>query len=283
LVSNVRVAFFRRLLNFPRDTMARLRDKRRARRYPASPTLPVKVSVLLHGADTWTGSKAPQSRAPQPDLSREWAGPMVDLSSGGISFLTLPAAMSSRGEQTKVRVLIGRHVIEIPCTVVYLRTTRDAARLGLSLQFEDEANEKAYLQLLECLVMGATMQPWRPFGLRRNSPGLRREQYRSENGARLYAWREKKGGRLHSFELHLAGHILRGEADALVPQNSLEVFTRSDKARHGPTAVSNTKYVLSSGEHTELRFMYLLVVSNFPSVVPADLRRFLQRFEALEE
>jgi hypothetical protein len=166
----------------------------------------------------------------------------------------------------------------VPCTVTYLHSYRDYSRLGLSLQLKGTDTQKSYSQLLECVVMGATMEPWRPLGLRRNPPGLRTEQYRSGNGARLHAWRERKGRKLHSFEFYLADHCVRGTAAALPSAPALEVYTRPRTPAGAAAAVGDPRFGLSPGEHGELRQLFRLVTSNLTTAVPLDLRRFLESF-----
>ena len=269
------VPFFSRLLDFPRSAIDVLRDKRRAIRYPINPSFPLRASIYLHGSENWATFQ--QNEA---SLGREWLGPLADISSLGVSICVQPAAVTSRGERTKVRFILEKQSMEVPCTITHSRSYRDYLRLGVSLQFTGAETQKPFFQLLECVVMGATLEEWSPLAVRRNPKGLRREQYRSINGARLFAWREKKTGSLHSFEFYADSHCVRGEADGLRTRLPVEVYVLPCETPTGKVAAYDSRYGLAKDAHEEARQFFRLVVLNLSTSVPLDLRRFLTKFQS---
>ena len=128
--------------------------------------------------------------------------------------------------------------------------------------------------------MGATLEEWSPLTLRRNPKGLRREQYRSINGARLFAWREKKTGTLHSFEFYADNHCVRGEADGLRTRLPVEVYLLPRDISSSKVAVYDPRYGIARDTHEEARQFFRLVVLNLSTSVPLDLRRFLAKFQS---
>ncbi|MBL9214757.1 MAG: PilZ domain-containing protein [Opitutaceae bacterium] len=261
--------FFKRILNFKRDAMARLRDKRRARRYPVGPGFALKASVNLAGIDD------PARIATTPvGLGREWAGHLSNLSSGGVSVQLPPAAMTLRGERTVVKLALEHHRLEIPCVVAHFRVLNSVALCGLSLKFPDFTAQKAYLQLLAAVRLGSSFEAGPARRGRHNPAGTVREEYQAENRTRLTAWRDTSSRELHSFELMLDDHCLRGRADS----PTLDVYTRQRENKTAPAAVSAPTHRLSTGTHAEVRQLFRWVVPNIGKPVPSDLRAFLQRF-----
>jgi hypothetical protein len=281
------VLFFRRILNFKRDYLARLRDKRKARRYPVGPGFPLKASVSLIGTD-----RPEEFLQRQPDRGCDWAGRLVDFSSTGARLQLPPAVMTARGERTRLRLTLEQRRLEIPCTVAHFRVHRDYALCGLALQFPDLDTQKAYLQLLESVVIGATFAPLRSTGLLRNPPGFEREQYQSDGDARLFAWREKRSGNLDSFELMMVEHCVRGEARVLERRHEVgrpgggnrqehpevDVYTRQKTVHPARVALFDPSFALSAGAHAEVRQLFRWVVPNLAKQVSLDLRRFMEQF-----
>lgn len=274
--------FFRRILNFKQDALARLRDKRKARRYPVGPNFPLKAAINLIGTDD-----VAKARRHQVGDGRDWAGRLMDFSSTGVSLQLLPAALTARGEPTRLRLTLEHYTLEIPCEVAHFRVHREYSQCGLALQFPDLDTQKAYLQLLESVVIGATFSPLRPAVLRRNPPGFVREQYQSDSDARLYAWREKRSGELDSFELLMADHCVRGEVRALerrseagrpTLQPDVDIYTRQRTAHPAKVALFDPAFALSGGEHIEVRRLFRWVVPNLARQVSLDVRRLMEKF-----
>lgn len=280
--------FFRRIMNFKRDYLSRLRDKRKARRYPVGPNFPLKAAVNLIGTDD-----VETTRRYQIGDGRDWAGRLVDFSSTGVSLQLLPAALTARGEKTRLKLTLEHYTLEIPCEVAHFRVHREYSQCGLALQFPDLDTQKAYLQLLESVVIGATFSPLRATGLLRNPPGFEREQYQSDSDARLFAWREKRTGELDSFELLMADHCVRGEADALERRSEtgrpgirggrqehpdVDIYTRQKTAHPAKVALFDPAFMLSAGEHAEVRQLFRWVVPNMAKQVSLDVRRFMEKF-----
>lgn len=260
---------FRTLLDFPRRALARLRDKRRARRYPVGAEFPLKASLTLLGPSG------------EPGTTARWTGRLADFSSTGARVLLPRAALAKRGEATTLELGLGDFALSLPCKVAYLRAGGDSAVCGVALAPSDEAAQKAYLQLLETVVIAATLKPYRATGMVLTPPGLVRENYRGEHrAARLFVWRDRRTGALACFELKLEGVCLRGDAPAAAGRGKrlVEVYTASQGRSAEKVAYCDHSLGLTPGDHAEHRYFFRCFVQNLPKTLSPDLRELLGRF-----
>lgn len=244
---------FKRIFDFPRASLARLRDKRRAKRYPVAPGFPLKAVVNLLGVANPAKSFAPAG------LGVAWSGAVVDMSGTGLRLQLPPAATTARGERTVLTLSLEDFELRIPCTVAHFRTQSASALCGLSFQFNDDTQRKAYLQLLEAVVVGAGFVAGKPI---KAGAGLKGERYNSENKATLTVWRIATDGRLDSLELQIGGHCVRSAGGS----SALQVF-----------AGKGTEVTPVAGlEQQEVLRLFRIVAANLPKTLPADLRERMQ-------
>jgi hypothetical protein len=257
------VALFKHILDFKRNTLAMLRDKRKARRYYVGPAFPLKATVVLPDTDT-TGRKGKQGR--------NWGGSLFNMSNVGLSLQLPPAAVAKRGEETVVTLSLDGHEVKLPCTIAHFRVQNSTAYCGLSLVVDDLAQRKAYLQLLEAVALGSTLAPVEG-GISHHREGLRSERYKSAKPAILTAWRDEEKGELTGFELVMGDHCLHGEAG----HAALQIF--SSEAKGSRKAWSAPSFAFSEGiENEELRKLFRWVALNLPRAVPTDLREMMRIF-----
>lgn len=261
---------FSRLAQLKRDFLARLTDKRRAQRYPVGPEFPLKATISLVGSEFLDRVRNREAQA-----ARSWGGRLVDLSAHGASLALPPSAISVRGEPTTLTLRIEEHELAIPGEVVRFVALSTHAVCGVRLGFADAVQRASYLQLLEAVILGATLRPWYPTGLVRNPPGLMRERYQGEQGTVLNVWRRKEDRACACFELKLRQHLVRGEAG----RPEVEVFTPSAR-RDARAAGSAPGFRLSNGAHAEVRRLFRWIVPNLNRSLAEDLRRFLLGFKA---
>jgi hypothetical protein len=244
------VLFFKRILNFRRDALAKMRDKRRSTRYPVGSGFPLKATLNLVG----------QVGAPRGS-GVNWSGRLANLSTNGVCVQLPPATATVRGEQSELRLSLENNLLQIPCTVAHFRVYSSQALCGVSLEFGDFKMQKAYLQLVEGVSMGASFVSAESTVVVHNATGLAREQFRADNKAVLTAWRNPKSQELDSFDLVMGDHCVRGGTRV-----ALEVYSR--KAEKAP---------LAPIVDDEVRQLFRWVLSNLPKAVPADLRTLMER------
>ena len=264
------MALFKHILDFKRNALEKLRDKRKTKRFYVGPAFPLKATIVLPDTDS-AGRKG--SRTPdKPDPGRNWGGSLFNMSNVGLSLQLPPAAVASRGEKTSVLLALDGHELKLPCTIAHFRVQNATAYCGVTLEDSTLTQSKAYLQLLEAVAIGSTFAPAEG-GLAHKRTGLRTERYKSDRPALLTAWREADKGELAGFELVLGDHCLRGEAK----RPALEIF--SSKATGERTAWSAPGFAFSDGvENEELRKLFRWVTLNLPRAVPTDLREMMRFF-----
>lgn len=243
---------FTRILDFKRDLLARLRNKRSHPRHRVGAGFPLKAVITLSGSDS-------PARKEAAARGCDWSGPVGDISNNGLNIMLPPAATAMRGEATTLRLTLENHLLEIPATVAHFRVYNTHALCGLRLAFADFKTQKAYLQLVEAVSLGASFAPAGPG---RSSPGFVRRSWRSKNKALLTDWREADGRALDHFELTLGDHSVQGRRSRL----GLEVLHRMESGKSVAPVVEG-----------EVRQLFRWVVGNLPKSVPADLREFMTR------
>jgi len=264
------VPLFTRLAQLKRDFLSRLTDKRRARRYPVGPDFPLKATVSLIGSEYLDRTRTDASGKPC-----DWGGRVADLSAVGANVVLPAAAISVRGEPTTLTLALEGHQLAIPAEVARFVVLPTHAVCGLRLAFADPAGRASYLQLLEAVILGATLKPWYPTGYVRNPPGLMRERYKGEQGTVLTVWRRTADRTCAGFELRLRQHLVRGEAG----RPEVEVYTPSAKSA-APAAGSAPGFRRSSGGHAEVRQLFRWIAPNLNRTLAADLRAFVAGFQA---
>jgi hypothetical protein len=249
------VLLFKRILNFKRDFLAKLRDKRKSTRFPVGQLFPLKATVNLVGPDA-VGST--------PGTGYDWGGRLINVSSNGAGLQLLRAATTYRGEKTELKLTLEDHGLAIPCEVAHFRTFSGYSLCGLSLQFTDFNAQKAYLQLVEAVSIGASFTPPKGKGGGGGRPGLVRDQFRAGSKATLNVWRVAKTGQLDGFEMLVGDHSLKGGPNSPV----LEVY-RVGK----PPKLEGSAEVAG-----EVRRLFRWIVPNLPpKLVPSEVRHLMER------
>lgn len=257
------MALFKHILDFKRDALAKLKDKRKTKRFYVGPAFPLKATLVLPDTDT-TGRKA--------GVGRNWGGSLFNMSNVGLSLQLPPAAVAQRGEKTTVTLSLDGHELKLPCTIAHFRVQNATAHCGLTLDDSTLTQSKAYLQLLEAVALGSTLAPVEG-GVAHDRPGLRSERYKAARPAILTAWRDEEKGELAGFELVLGDHCLHGEAK----RPALEIF--SSKAGGERLAWSAPGFGVSAGvENEELRKLFRWIALNLSRSVPTDLREMMRFF-----
>jgi hypothetical protein len=243
---------FTQILDFKRGLLAKLRNKRKSPRYLVGTAFHLKATLRLAGSDHFGRTTG--------GAGCEWSGRVANVSNNGLCVELPPAAAAVRGEKSEVRLTLEKHELRIPCAVAYIRLSNTHALCGLTLEFTDFAVQKAYLQLVEAVSMGASLAPFAPKVGGPNQSGLVREHYRADNKAMLTDWRKPGSGKLDSFELVLGKHRVKGGSHP----PSLEV------RKTGETAA------VDAVVDNEVRQLLRWVAPNLPKSVPADLRKLIR-------
>ncbi|HEY4302146.1 MAG TPA: PilZ domain-containing protein [Candidatus Didemnitutus sp.] len=245
------VVFFKRILNFKREFLAKLRDKRKAPRYPVGGLFPLKATVNLTGRVGANG-----------EGGYDWGGRIVNMSSNGVGLQLLRAATTVRGEVSALKLSLEEHELTVPCIVAHFRTFSGYSLCGLQLKFGDFKKQKAFLQLVEAVSMGSSFKPTKGRRIASEHPGLVGDLYTADNKATLTVWRAPKGGEIECFELVVGAHLIRG--GKTVPP--LVVFRMTKPLKpEGSAEVSG-----------EVRRLFRWVVPNLPKAVPSEVKSLME-------
>jgi hypothetical protein len=247
---------FKRIFNFTqKEVEAGAKERREDTRYPLGHEFPLKTSVSLLSHDT-VGNAIPNS-------DRDWGALVVNFSRKGANFHVANAASGKRGEGCKIKLTLGRLALEVPAKIAHFKVMPDYAACGLTLQFPDFEVQKAYLQMLEPVIVGASLVKIDPAVIQQNAPGLVLEQYSGEDGSLLSVWRKEANlAEFEGFEFRMHGYHVRAHAKA----KAVEVYAPDGAAAPG------------KGDAGEIKQLFAWAVANLSAAVPGDVKQFLAKF-----
>jgi hypothetical protein len=251
--------FFKRILNFSQEAIAK-KEKRQAERYAVGQAFPVKAVLSITGR-AGGGSTAPTIAK----TSVDWGGWMLNLSSTGASMQLHPAAITARGERCRFKLTFDGHLLEIDGQVAHFRSHPNYTVCGISLDFPDAETQKAYLQLLEPIVVGASFKAVDPKRVKQDTPDMKKEQYKGDSDTRLTVWRGTDGSSIIGFEVVIGPYSVTGSVHS--PELDVD---GAEGATH--------EAELSAAAREEIRRLFRWIVPNLAKAVPADVRRFLGKF-----
>jgi len=259
---------FKKILDFQK-TDGGLLDKREAKRYTVGAKYPLKAKINLPARDGEGNALPPGKGAPM-----DWGCQLANLSTSGVSIRLHPAAIAASGDVCEFKLELDNRLFETPATVAYFRTVPQYVTCGVVLNFPDHYTRKAYLQMMEPVVIGSTLAPVASGKVKQDLPGLLKEQYEGESETVLSVWRDASGKNPKLFEILLHDYCLRGNTE--LP--GLKITYR-DGAKPGKK-VSRPGFpvALPSSLKNEVRQLFQLLVPNLAKPVPAEVRRFLELF-----
>lgn len=249
--------FFRRIFNFEKARVAQLTENRRNTRY--TPGAGFLLQAGLRGA------------------RGEWqAAAVQDLSGQGVGLLLGPGTPVAVGQAPQVKLVFDGQELVLASRVIHVEPRPAGVFCGLDLQFGDFEAQKAYLQLLQPVALGQSLQAVAPERVVQNEPQFIKQVFRGEGDCVLTVWLAKTGGTpLHSFEFQLDDYFCHADAQSGV----LEAYLR-EKSATLKGKQSRPVFDQSGGLRDEIRQLFRWILPNLSPAVPADVRAFLQRFTA---
>lgn len=256
---------FKRILNFKEEAV-QASEQRQTIRYAVGPTFPFKTVLTLQAHDSDGHLVATDT------TGRDWAGRLVNLSSTGASIQIHHAAAGARGEACYLRFSLDSYHLQLAGTIAHFRVYRDYALCGLQFAFPDFPTQKAYLQLLEPVAIGASLTPVDPKKIKQTTPDLHMEQFTGDSSALLTIWRSGAGGPLHSFDFRMNNYGVRWGTG----MTELDTYGLTDPAgKKSPVPLR-----LTEAQQEEVRWLFCLAVPNLAKAVPMDVRKFLGQLVA---
>jgi hypothetical protein len=260
---------FKKILDF-RKSAADAADKRGNRRYPVGSKFPIKTKLSLPGRD----GEGNLLRDGHNNLA-DWGGQLADISSNGARIRLHPAAVARAGDMCNLKLEFDNMLFEIECSLAHFRTTAQHATCGVILRFGDAYSRKAYLQLMEPIVIGSSLEPL-PTKVTQDLPGLVKQHFQGESETELKVWRDEDGRNPRHFELLVHDYHVRGSTEFA----GLQIGYR-DGAKVGKRVSRPSLPIPMSADHQdEVRRLFQFIVQNLGKGVPADVRKFLELFAA---
>jgi len=253
------VAFFQRILNFTQKDTAAPTDKRRAVRYAVSEKFPLKAGATLLSRDG-VGHLLPDGK------TQDWVGRLINLSTTGVSLQLHPAALAAPGEPCTFIATLHNQQLRIAGTVAHFRPHRLHSACGIALAFPDFETHKTYLQLMQPVLLGASLKPVDATRVEQDTAGFQKEQYRGDADGVLTVWRKTERNEISGFEFRLPPYAVAGttqdpKLDVYVPEEAWQATAASDGA-----------------SCDEVRQLFHWAVPNLARAVPADVRNFMEKF-----
>lgn len=257
---------FQKILNFKKPNAAAA-DKRGAKRYPVGGKFQIKAKISLPSRDD-EGNLLPGGQNNRAD----WSGQLADLSDNGASIRLHPAAAAAGGDTCCLKLELDNRIFELDGQVANFRAGAQYVTCGIILAFPDHYTRKAYLQLMEPVLVGSTLSD--SGKTKQDIPGMVKELYTSESDATLGIWRDASGRNPKLFELVVHDYYVRGSTEA----PGLKIGYR-DGAKVGKR-VSRPSFpvAMSAGHQDEVRRLFQFIVQNLGKGVPSDVRKLLELF-----
>jgi hypothetical protein len=259
------VLLFSRILNFKKSD-ADARDKRGAKRYPVGAKSLIKARLNLPAHDA-EGNPLRGDKNPPTD----WGGQLVDLSSSGASIRLHPAAMASAGDSTCLKLELDNMLFEIEANVAHFRINQQYVSCGVVLNFCDSYARKAYLQLMEPVVIGSTLEPVTTKVIQ-DTPGLIKQLYAGESESQLGVWRDETERNPKHFELLIHDYYVRGSTESPGLQIGYRDGTKVGKRVSRPSF----PVAMSADHQQEVRRLFQFIVPNLAKGVSSDVRKLLE-------
>jgi hypothetical protein len=229
-------------------------EQRLNTRYTPSASFPLQAWILTEGNET-------------PAKIR-------NISGNGIGLSLEPDALPAEGDAVKVRLRFGAHQQLVDGRVIQLKPEADKAYCGVELRFAALLARKTYLQLLQPIAIGQSLQPVPAEQVIQNEPAFSKRTFRGDDDSQLTVWYDRSASpKIQRFEFRTIEYFCQLDRASGV----LEIQSHIDgSARAGKS--SNPVFDISGNLQDEVRQLFRWTLPNLSPAVPDDIRAFLQRY-----
>ncbi len=251
--TNRLVFLFKRLFDFDQKTVASL-ELRLNTRYKPGAGFPLQARMILRG--------------------QEWPAKVLNLSGNGLALLVDAAAKAAADDLVQVKLKLGDYRGTFNGSLVHSHPGGKGLQCGIALHFEEFQTQKAFLQVLQPVAIGQSLQPVTDERVVQDEPQFIKRVFRGDDDSVLTVWLEKTMGTpLHSFEFRMRNYFCHADARTGV----LEAYARETESTH-KGKLSQPVFETSPALYAEIRQLFRWIVPNLSSAVPDDVRAFMQRF-----
>lgn len=253
LLSPCPVLLFKRIFKFEKAKVEQL-EKRLNLRYVPGPDFPLRATLHYGG--------------------RDFSAKILNMSGNGVGLLVKEKPDLTAGHHLRADLQLDRHHLELKARIAHVEARDGGFALGLGFVFEEFELQKTYMQLLQPVVIGQSLQPMAIDRVVQDDPQFFKRVFVGESDSLLtIRLALSPVDPLHSFELRMLDYFCRGSMDDGTGQSyALE----SRDATEDPTG--QPIFEASGGTHDEIRQLFRWILPNISPAVPEDFRAFLQRF-----
>ncbi|MDB6114097.1 MAG: hypothetical protein JWQ62_1042 [Lacunisphaera sp.] len=245
------VLFFKRIFKFEKAQVAQMeaaKDNRLTTRSTPGSSFPLHAYLSLVRYE-WKPSK------------------VINISGTGLNLLTARDARATDGQDAKLKLVLGKYELVLAGRLAHTAVKEKGRLCGIALKFADFTEQKAYLQLLQPIVIGQSLQPLPGDEVVQDQPQFIKQVYRGEGNSELTVWLVKTFGTpFHRFEFQTHDYFCRADVNS----NELEIGLR--KAADQPVSIPTPAL------REEIRQLFRWIPHNLSAAVPDDVRAFMQRF-----
>lgn len=198
----------------------------------------------------------------------EWRpSKILNISGSGLNLLTAREARATAGQDLKVKLVLGKFELVLEGRLAHTSLREKGRHCGVSLKFAGFPEQQAYLQLLQPIIIGQSLQAVPPEQIVQDQPQFIKQVYRGAEKAELTAWLAKTPGTpLHRFEFQAHDYFCRADVNS----RELEAGLRA------PAVPPNDQ--AGAALHAEIHRFFRWIPANLSAAVPDDVRAFMQRF-----
>ncbi len=246
---------FRRIFNFEQDKVEQL-EKRLNLRYALGPDFPLQATLQYSG--------------------RDYFPKLIDISSNGVGVLVPPGTALAAGYHLRLVLGLGPHRLEIDARIAHLNVRDNGIYLGLGLVFVDFEVQKSFMQLMQPVVIGQSLQLMPAQRVIQNEPMFIKHAYFGEPDSLLTVRAEKTPGQpLHSFDFRMYDYYCQG----VMQKGQTNAYPLESMDPYGAKQ-TNPVFETSGGLNDEIHQLFRWVVPNLSSAIPDNVREFLRKFAA---
>lgn len=244
---------FRRIFNFEKAKVEQM-EKRLNRRYVPGSGFPLRTNLHFGG--------------------RDCPAVLQDMSGNGVGVMLSKDIALDPGQMARLDLVLDQHRLEIDTRVAHLQPHDQGFYCGLGLKFGEFQAQQAYLQLLQPVVIGQSLQPMADHQPAQHEPGFRKQVFVGESDSMLTVTTAlAKGPALHSFEFRMSDFFCQGSLQT----GQLETGSQAPQLA-AETKTSNPVFETSGGLHAEIHQIFRWILPNLSAAIPKDVRAFLQQF-----
>lgn len=244
---------FRRIFNFEQDKVEQL-EKRLNLRYALGADFPLQATLQYSG--------------------RDYFPKIIDISSNGVGVLVPPGTALAAGYHLRLALQLGPHRLEIEARIAHLNVRENGIYLGLGLVFGDFEVQKSFMQLMQPVVIGQSLQPMPAQRVIQDEPQFTKQAFFGEPDSLLTVRTEKTSGHpLHSFDFRMYDYFCRG----VMQKGAADAYPLESMDPYG-AKLANPVFETSGGLHDEIHQLFRWVVPNLTNAIPDDVREFLKKF-----